>query len=30
MCALIIEPLLNSNIDSITDLVITNNTTWFT
>ena len=29
MCALIIEPLLNSNIDSITDLDLYNNLWWF-
>ena len=29
MCALILEPLLNSNIDSITDLDLYNNLWWF-
>ena len=29
MCALVLEPLLNSNIDSIADLDITNNLYWF-
>ena len=29
MCALILEPLLNSNIDSIADLNLFNNTEWF-
>ena len=29
MCALILEPLLNSNVDSIADLNITNNLYWF-
>ena len=29
MCALILEPLLNSNIDSIVELDLTNNEFWF-
>ena len=29
MCALFLEPLLNSNIDSITDLNLLNNIEWF-
>ena len=29
MCALFLEPLLNSNIDTIADLDITNNPLWF-
>ena len=29
MCALILEPLLDSNIDSITDLGLVNNSWWF-
>ena len=29
MCALILEPLLNSNIDSIVDLNLLDNQQWF-